>query len=60
MPSSTAGGTNLQLPTNIELPGIASDLAYQFEGGASVGSIVPSAYRNDNLMLPDLPQVDGQ
>eukprot|EP00613_Pedinella_sp_CCMP2098_P035878 CAMPEP_0171804314 /NCGR_PEP_ID=MMETSP0991-20121206/74012_1 /TAXON_ID=483369 /ORGANISM="non described non described, Strain CCMP2098" /LENGTH=312 /DNA_ID=CAMNT_0012416613 /DNA_START=31 /DNA_END=965 /DNA_ORIENTATION=+ len=58
VPGSTEGQVQLDLPTNIELPGIASDMAYDFAGGAAMGSMAPSAFKNDNLMLPDLPQIE--
>lgn len=59
VPGSTEGhDLQLNLPSNIELPGIAQDMTYGFEGGSHVGSIVPSAFKNDNLLLPDLPQIE--
>mmetsp|Transcript_991 Transcript_991/g.1266 ORF Transcript_991/g.1266 Transcript_991/m.1266 type:complete len:516 (-) Transcript_991:213-1760(-) len=58
VPNSTAGQVSYDLPANIELPGIAQDLSYGNESGGSIGSIVPSAFKNDNLLLPDLPQIE--
>jgi hypothetical protein len=58
VPGSTEGQVMLNLPSNIELPGVASDLSYGFTGGSAIGTIVPSAFKNDNFLLPDLPQIE--